>query len=275
MKNILVPTDFSKNALNALYYAIEFAKKENAKLFLLNVYNYPVTYPDTPHTIMLEEMEALKAESEEKLKGLSEKIAHAKHVPYEIISEHGTIIERVLDAIDRYNIDAVIMGTKGTSDLVGKIFGSIASAVIEKAKCPVITVPMSKASKKIKKITYATTYTKKDLINLKKVVEIAKHQNAQVNVLHITGEPKLSKEEKLKMKIFMDTTRIKSPYNNMSFQILPGESVEKTLKDYVDHESTNLLAMTTNRRGPFEKIFKKSNTKRLANYAKVPLLAFH
>ena len=38
MKNILVPTDFSENAENALYYAIDLAKRENAKIILLNAY---------------------------------------------------------------------------------------------------------------------------------------------------------------------------------------------------------------------------------------------
>ena len=37
MKRILVPTDFSESAENALYYAIEMAKHEKAEIFLLHV----------------------------------------------------------------------------------------------------------------------------------------------------------------------------------------------------------------------------------------------
>ena len=41
MKNILVPTDFSENALNALLYAKELACSFDTKLTLLHTFNVP------------------------------------------------------------------------------------------------------------------------------------------------------------------------------------------------------------------------------------------
>jgi nucleotide-binding universal stress UspA family protein len=43
MKKILVPTDFSSVAKNALDVAVDIAKKHHAKIWLLNVKTYPTT----------------------------------------------------------------------------------------------------------------------------------------------------------------------------------------------------------------------------------------
>ncbi|WP_281542184.1 universal stress protein [Maribacter aestuarii] len=38
MKNILIPTDFSENAWNAIVYALKLFKDEECKFYLLNTY---------------------------------------------------------------------------------------------------------------------------------------------------------------------------------------------------------------------------------------------
>ena len=43
MKTILVPTDFSKNAENALLYAINLAKRMSAKIILLHSFHVDYT----------------------------------------------------------------------------------------------------------------------------------------------------------------------------------------------------------------------------------------
>ncbi len=58
MKTIIIPTDFSPVATNALHYAIDMAKKINASLLLLHVYQVPVSYSDVP--IMLVSVEELR-----------------------------------------------------------------------------------------------------------------------------------------------------------------------------------------------------------------------
>ena len=63
MKNILVPTDFSATAERALYYAIELAKKENAKLLLFHAYDINYTSGEIPYNVIEEQLAGLKAAS--------------------------------------------------------------------------------------------------------------------------------------------------------------------------------------------------------------------
>ncbi|MBA3705480.1 MAG: universal stress protein, partial [Bacteroidetes bacterium] len=57
MKTILVPTDFSEIACNAINYAVEIAKLTKAKLILFNVYNVPVVPAEIPIALPIDEIE--------------------------------------------------------------------------------------------------------------------------------------------------------------------------------------------------------------------------
>lgn len=277
MKTILVPTDFSKNAENALYYAIDLAKKENSKIILLHAYqiNYPVSY--TSVDLIVEERKDALEHSEHQLKAEAMKITHAGEIVYEYMSDENSPVDAILKVIKEREIDLVIMGTKGQSNLANAIFGSNTAAVIEKAPCAVIAVPEDSSFKAIKKITYATAYNHSDLYALKKVVEMAKLFGAQVNVLHVIEKSKLEskKDEKQKMTSFMDDVSNMVDYNNMSYQILEGESIEDTLEEYLDEESTSMLVLSTHHRGFFKRLFGTSITKHMAYHSTVPLMAFH
>jgi nucleotide-binding universal stress UspA family protein len=148
--------------------------------------------------------------------------------------------------------------------------------VIEKATCPVIAVPEGVLYQKIKKITYATSYFSSDINGIKKVVEIAEPFKAQLNVLHITidGEGSPGSDKKA-MESFKDLVTKNVAYNNISFQIISGQSVENTLEKYVDKESTDMLVMSTHYRDFFDKIFGRSVTKQLAYHIKIPLMTLH
>ncbi|MGZ5211967.1 MAG: universal stress protein [Kaistella sp.] len=277
MKTILVPTDFSKNAENALYYAINLAKKEKSKIILLHTYliDYPVSYTSVD-LIEKQKKDALE-HSDQLLEKESMKIVYAGEIAYEWISDENSTIDAILKIIKEREIDLVIMGTKGESNLANVIFGSNAAAVIEKAPCAVIAVPEEASFKTIKKITYATAYNHSDLYPLKKVVEMAKLYNAEVNVLHIIETSNLEslKEEKEKMKSFENDSNNAINYHNISYQMLQGDTVEDALEEYLNKESTGMLVLSTHHRGFLKRLFSKSITKHMAYHSTVPMMAFH
>lgn len=277
MKTFLVPTDFSSNAQNALYYAIDLAKKDKAKIILLHTYviNYPVSYTSVD-LITTERKEALEY-SEQQLKAESMKIEHAGNIEYECVSDENSPVDGILNIIKEREIDLVIMGSKGKSNFANNIFGSNTAAVIEKADCTVFAIPEDASFKTMKKITYATTCNYNDLYFLKNIVKLAKLYDAQVNVLHILETTNIDshKEEKEKMKLFMNEANSKINYNNISFQLLEGDTVEDALDEYLDDGSTSMLVLSTHHRGFFKRLFGKSITKHMAYNSTVPLMAFH
>src|ERR1700751_6465395 len=136
MKTILVPTDFSKNAENALHYAINLAEKTHAKIILLHSFHIDYTNAYVPVNIIEKEIEEAKSKSNKQLKALYDKVSHHTKHPIEVISNQNLAVDAIINATKEYNIDFIVMGTYGATGKLGRqIFGTNSSKVIEKAPC--------------------------------------------------------------------------------------------------------------------------------------------
>ena len=275
MKTILVPTDFSKNAENAIDFAIAFAKKEDAKLILLHAYHYTYPISDFPVEIIAEEISAVQKNSEENLKKLCLDIMQNKKVRCERICKEGLATDVILEVSNKIHPDFIVMGTKGASGMKEVFFGSNTAIVIEKSQYPVIAVPDGTLFHGIKKITYATNYYESDMDAIKKLSEIAEPFKAVINVLHIADGEFIPEGENELLKQFVSRVSKKVDYNNFSFQVIIGEDIEKELGNYLKNDSTDLFSMSTLHRTLWKKLFGKSITKRVAYHTHIPLLAFH
>lgn len=276
MKTILVPTDFSKNAENALHFAVALAKQQHATLILLHAYQMPVAVSPVPFNLLILEKEEAKQDATNKLRTLSAQIDHTGGVSYEYLLEEGDAVEVISNIVKEKNVDLIVMGSKGASGLAGVIFGGVATSVIEKASCPVMAIPeRTSLNKPIKKITYATDYQKNDTRVIGKIIELAEPIRAQVNIIHISKDGISSDEESKLMSQFMKKVNDVISYNNLSFQMLHGQDVEEQLEKYIADNSTDILILSTHHRSFFDRLFEKSITKDLTLKATIPLVAFH
>ena len=129
MKNILVPTDFSKYAAYALDVAFQIAKESDSEIHLLHILETPATQSfNTMGIINFDIREdiyyiELKREVTEKINKIAndEKYRDIKIVP-EI--EIGKTYEHITDHIAKQNADLVVMGTRGCSGLEEILIGS-------------------------------------------------------------------------------------------------------------------------------------------------------
>lgn len=218
MKTILVPTDFTKTAENALYYAIELAKKDNAKIILLHASHIYAPEYIIPMDILKNEYEKENIKNELQAKKELIKIAHTGNIECEYIDTDQEVINGIVKTIDEKKIDMVIMGTKGSHNVLNELFGTNTSKLIQRSNVPVIAVPENYTSREIKKITYATAFYSTDIKAIKRIVEIARLYRAQVNILHVISEDMNYASEKDKLQNFMNEINRKINYQNFSFQ---------------------------------------------------------
>jgi nucleotide-binding universal stress UspA family protein len=275
MKTILVPTDFSAGSENALYYAIELAKKTHSKIILLHASHLNAPEYLIPLDMLQIEHEKALKDSELKLKQELLKIAHTGNVECECIDTEDEVINGIVNTIEDKKVDMVIMGTKGASGLLNELFGSNTSKVIQMTNVPVIAVPEKHTSREIKKITYATAFYSTDIKAIKRIVELAKLYRAQVNILHVISDDKNYATEKDLMRNFMDEVNRKINYYNLSFQLLGGKTISDSIESYLMSNDTNIMVMSTQHRNFFERLFEKSKTRKIALHTNVPLMAIH
>ena len=126
MKNILLPTDFSKNAFNATKFALHLYEQEECTFHFLHTYT-PATYSysfsadgsfSNVETIASNQ-EKVYQESQDRLKEMLEHIINErpneKH-DFDVISAYNILTDEINEQISKRHIDLVIMGTKGDTN---------------------------------------------------------------------------------------------------------------------------------------------------------------
>ena len=142
LHRILVPTDFSKFSDNALRYAVAFAEKFEAELYLLHVVqNLTVIIPDIlpvepPITPSVEELTTAVQTAFDRI------IAENNLAKLKIHRDvrEGTPFYEIIQAAKEGDIDLIVMGTHGREGMARLLIGSVAEAVVRRALCPVLTV---------------------------------------------------------------------------------------------------------------------------------------
>jgi nucleotide-binding universal stress UspA family protein len=143
IKKILLATDFSENSKWALTYALSFAKKYDAKLYILHVIQQP-TYPLGMYAeISFDAMDKfnrnISEATEKEMKNLCEtELGGLKN--YESMIVSGTPFLEILRTAKEKEVDLIIVGTHGRTGLDHVLFGSTAEKVVRKAPCPVLSV---------------------------------------------------------------------------------------------------------------------------------------
>jgi nucleotide-binding universal stress UspA family protein len=131
-EKILVPIDFSTSSHEALEQATALAEHFHAKLHLVNV------VPENGDS------EEAKKESEKRfavsLDGLSSKGINASSS----IEVDNDVASRILDVIDREEIDRVVVSTHGITGWHPMVFGSIAEKLIRLVHIPLLLIHTEK-----------------------------------------------------------------------------------------------------------------------------------
>lgn len=136
-KKILVPLDGSEHALKALAFAIDLAEKYDATLSLL----YVVTSQPVPDSIGDFGDWVYEREAGVKLISACEKQASDHGLKsVESSVRKGQPGQVIVDVAKDTDVDLIIMGTRGLSDMQGLLMGSVAHKVSHLAHCTVVTV---------------------------------------------------------------------------------------------------------------------------------------
>lgn len=270
MKKILVPTDFSESASNALNYAIELAKRESSEIVLLHTYHVHYT---SLYGANATDVVNSKEDADAKLHAQALKIEHAGSIPYEMISREDLAVDAILNVIEEKKIDLVVMGTKGASGLKEVFVGSNTARVIQRAPCPVIAIPEGVPVKDISRISYATDYRHADLFALPALLEIAVPFEAEIKFVHVAS--KENGHQGNVMNMFLSEVARRTDYKKISSDVIHGEDVVIALEEYLEAGKTDLLVLATHQRHLMDKLFERSITQKLAYHAHTPLLVLH
>lgn len=277
-KQILIPTDYSKNAYNAIMYAFELFKNDTCTFHIFHSYFLArsaqgnIMFPE-PEPF---EYDEVARKSEEEMARLKAKLSMLMDNPGHTIKydqKFGTIIDLLEEKVNRENIDLIIMGTRGVTDDKDVAYGRNSVNVMENIReCPVLAIPRTISYKRLKEIVFPTNF--KSIYNDREMgvlVDLAQQENAAIQILHIGRENDLSDKQRENRK------QLESYFKGLplGYHWMEKVGVKEGVLTFVDQRKSGMIAFVNSKHWFFGSVFSNPLVKKLGVHATVPILALH
>ncbi|MEM2982763.1 MAG: universal stress protein [Candidatus Bathyarchaeia archaeon] len=144
-KNILYCSDFSEDADTAFIHALDLAQRHMGKLYVLHVIHSPYHLRRDMVDEYVSEKVSVKANQEllEKAQNdLKERYASriGDDLDYELVAMEGIPFVEIIRFARKKEIDVIVMGAVGKSDINRQSFGSTVENVARRAHCHVVAI---------------------------------------------------------------------------------------------------------------------------------------
>ncbi|WP_296381527.1 universal stress protein [Winogradskyella sp.] len=275
MRKVLVPTDFSDNAMNALKYALELFKYDVSEFFIMHAYQDEI-YADEEllsRETMDQVTEIISNRSQLKLEGILNEIKKISPNPshtYNIISSNSMLIDEADKIVDEENIDIIVMGTRGKTNDRRLTFGSYTLQVLKYVQCPVLAIPENYKGIQPRHVLFPTNY----LIpykrrELKLLCELASPYRADIDMLYISKSEKLSLRQKDNQSFIKDELC----KNQINFKRVKDKNITNAIYAYIKENDVDMLVMMNTRHSFLENILFQSTIDKVSLYIDIPFLA--
>ncbi len=274
MKTILIPTDFSPAAVNAMNYGIDMAKALKASILLFHVYQVPVSISDTP--LVLVSVEELAQGAQHKMDVLKKEVEHITSGEVKVYTETklGNIVDELEAICEKINPFAVVMGSKGTTGLEKILFGSTTLTTIKHLKWPVICVPTGKEyGHGIKKVGFACDF--KNVVETTPATFIRDFVaafGASLHILNVDHDNKHFKPETPEQSVLLHTMLEDA---KPSYHFIEHKDIEDGINEFAETNNLDLIIAIPKKHKLLEGLFRQGSTKQLVFQSHVPVMCIH
>lgn len=274
MKKIILPTDFSDNSYNAISYAMNLLKDEEATFYIVNTYT-PAIYQTeyllhSPGQIGLGDI--YQSESINQLEKLQKRLKKQFKNPKHTLITHSAfniLVDEVSAMVANEEADMVIMGTQGATGAKEIFLGTHTVHVIKKATCPVIAIPADFKFETPKEILFPTDYEveyTKD--QLKVLLYLSEQHKSRIEVIHISSGYDLTENQS------QNKSKLEEILKNIphTFHDLPSQEIISGINNFQLKNKMNILAMIQNKHTFLESLFIEPVIKKIGFHVSIPFM---
>ncbi|MCF7561822.1 universal stress protein [Sabulilitoribacter multivorans] len=274
MKTILLPTDFSKNSINAINYAVKLLEHDTCSFYVMNVQKASSFISDdlmtvsSSATIYNTLVDAAKRSISNIISQLKKKYKNKSHTFYSIV-DYDNFIDAINQTCEVNSVDLIIMGTKGASGLNKILFGSNTVHVMQRCNVPVLAIPDTCKFKKIDTVAFSCSFsTSYAAQSFKILIDLVSNFKAKLKVLHVIEDYNFEEKRIENMNFFkenfIEVTVDRKP--------LEDKDVFKTIHDYIISNDVKIIAMLSKKHSFLERLFSKHVVETFAFKIDIPFL---
>ncbi|WP_291968063.1 universal stress protein [Maribacter sp.] len=278
MKNILIPTDFSDNAWNAILYGITFFKKTQCTFHIVHINAINTNSSGEAALYVSPDIleETILAEPKEKLQHLLKRIEklplNAKH-NFKVQAIYGFLINELKTLVINKKIDLIIMGTKGATGLKSVSIGSNTGNVITKVPCNVMAVPENACYENIQEIGFPSDLNiAYDIKVLETIKDIILLKRSVLRLLYISGANEALSQNQTKVKNFI-LDYFKD--NVCTYHNITGKNIDESVQCFTESRNLDMVIMVAKNLNFLERILFRPTVEKVSYHTKVPFLVIH
>lgn len=272
MKRILVPTDFSEQADNALKVAAMLAKSHEAEIYLLHMMEIPMqqidpinAHSDVPEVLFFMKLAHKKFDdlmSSDFLQGIT---------VHETVKADITFNE-IKEACKEFNIDMIVMGSHGATGIKEMFVGSNAEKVVRTSDVPVLVIKNEHENFEINNFVFASDFKNDNKETYKQAIQFAEAINAKIHLLMVNTASNFITTAEATDRIH-DFISGQS-FENYTINIYNDISVEQGVLNFSKGIDADLIGISTHGRQGIAHFFNGSISEDLVNHAKRPVITF-
>jgi nucleotide-binding universal stress UspA family protein len=272
MKQILIATDFSSEAANAMEYALELAKVLKQELCVMHaVGSLEGVNNNTYNALYIDDYQNSKREA---LKTWADKFADRdgfRDVPVSTRVDVGSVSGVIIKYVAENPVTIIVMGASGSTGIAG-LFGSNTSAVVEKGTTPVLIVPQASTFSPEPNITLASDYSVPlsagDVEALNELIKAFGTEKVQVLNVVEKADPAIQEKGETDLKAVIAGAEL-------VFNYLTDTNPLNGIINFIETSQTDIVCVVKHHHNVIYRIFNRSTVNRVLNRSIKAVLVLH
>jgi nucleotide-binding universal stress UspA family protein len=276
LRHILVPTDFSRHADEALEYTMYLAGQFHPEIVLLHVDEFPVSplgagdiQDDIVHQYK-ERKAAFLAEQFARIqRGMEGKAVQL--VPQVL---PGRAYKVIIEESEKREYDLIVMATRGLTHLSSYLIGSTAERVVRLSRQPVLTIQQGPVvGARMESVLCPTDLSPAGNAALSYALSIARQFGAVLYIQYISELEKPEAREQVLARM-PDLTELHPQADDVQTVVVVDRDVEpsNSIVRFADDREVSLIVMSTHGRKGLRRVYVGNNTAEVVRKARQPVL---
>jgi nucleotide-binding universal stress UspA family protein len=275
MNNILLLTDFTLKSENAHEYALKLFKGQKCNFHLLSIQKFwEYTMDDLmianpkdniSSALLGDNMASLKETKEQLIKQTKK-----EDFNFHTIVDYDVFTTAINDAVENYNIDLIVCGTNGKSDIMESIFSSHTLRIIRNTECPLLAVPEGFVFVNPRNIEYLIDYDDLfDECGKEPFLQLVKKCKSTIHVMRLNygfviESIDYKKEQEDIIKYFHGTPVV--------YEIHIDEEPIAVIEESMQRLAIQMQVLSAHKESFIDRIFSNSHLSKIVNMARLPIL---
>ena len=276
LRNILVPTDFSYHADNALEHALFMGSRFQANITVLHVDEYAVS----PLGAREIDDEAVRRYRERKAAFFEEQFARIRQgvegytVTLDTMVMQGRSYKAIVEESERKEYDLIVLATRGLTHLAQHLIGSTAERVVRFSRQPVLSIQQApKPGGVIDSVLCPTDLSPAGNVALSYAISIARQTNAKLYIQYISELEKPESREQV-LKNLPPLTEHHPQADEVEWEFICDRDVEpsNSIIRFAEDRDIGFIVMSAHGRKGLRRAYIGNNTAEVVRQSTRPVL---